>query len=276
MISTPTWVSAQSVMEYHFEQKDNYYQKEGDSGQWYGRGAEALGFKQGEAIKKEDLEKVLFGQNKQGEQVQKVRLDAEGDRIRAAIDITFSAPKSVSIMYETALANGDYELAQAVKEEYLESVKEDLRRFEDYYAQTRITADGITQRVDTGNLVIATFTHEVARPVTDPVTGITTVDPSLHVHAVIINATQYNGKWMSIETKKIFENYMKEGMIQRGNFASRLNNNLGFDIRITDAQKGFYELKNVDDRLIDEMSGRSKQIEKLIDDLKAQYPDKSE
>ena len=275
MISTPTWVSGNSVMEYQTEQKDNYYQKEGELGTWQGRGAEALGFKQGETITKEDLENVLFGKDKEGKQVlENIRLDKSGDRLRAGLDLTFNAPKSVSVAMEAAEGYGDTETAKALLQAHQEAVEKVLNRIEDNYAQTRITNNGVTERVQTNNLAIAKFDHFVARPVTTP-SGEVLVDPSLHTHAVVMNMTQIEGKWRSLESKQIFENYIKEGTLYRAELANNLKE-LGFEIRITDAKKGFFELKNVDDKVIEEFSNRSRQLEKLVDDLKAQYPDKSE
>ena len=275
MISTPAWVSGNGVMEYQAELKDNYYLKEGKLGTWQGRGAEALGYQQGEAITKEDLQNALFGKDREGKQVlDNMRLDPSGDRVRAGLDLTFNAPKSVSIAYETALGYGDTETANALLEAHQNAVEKVLERIENNYAQTRITENGITQRVATGNLTIAKFDHFVARPVSLPA-GEILVDPSMHTHAVVMNMTQVEGKWRSLESKQIFENYIKEGTLYRAELASNLKE-LGFDIRITDAKKGFFELKNVDDKVIEEFSNRSKQLEKLVDELKAQYPGKTE
>jgi len=273
MISAPTWINANSALQYHTEQKDNYYQQEGDLGQWQGKGAQALGF--AGVITKEDLEKALFGKDKEGNQALKVRVDKEsGDRVRAGLDLTFSAPKSVSILYEAAQAYSDNDTAKAIKNAHERAVAKVIERLEDRYSQTRLTEDGITKRVDTGNLVIAKFTHEVARPVSDG--DKVTVDPSLHTHAVIMNMTQTKeGEYKAIESKAIFENYIKLGMNYRTELAAELKE-LGYEIKITDAKKGFFELKNIDDSLIEEFSKRSEQLDKLVNELKTQYPNKSE
>ena len=135
MISAPTWVSGNSALEYQAEQKDNYYQKEGDHlGTWQGRGVEALGFKQGEAITKEDLKNILFGKDKEGKQIlENIRLDENGDRLRAGLDLTFSAPKSVSIALETAQGYGDTKTAKALLETHQNAVTKVLERIEDKY-----------------------------------------------------------------------------------------------------------------------------------------------
>ena len=134
MISAPTWVSGNGVMEYQTEQKDNYYQKEGNLGTWQGRGAEALGFKQGEAITKEDLKNILFGRDKEGKQIlENIRLNENGDRLRAGLDLTFNAPKSVSIAIETAQGYGDTKTAKALLETHQNAVTKVLERIEDKY-----------------------------------------------------------------------------------------------------------------------------------------------
>ena len=274
MISVPTWINANSALSYHTEAQDNYYQKEGDLGTWQGKGAQKLGFEG--AITKEDLKNALFGKDKEGNQVLQVKTDEKGDRIRAGLDLTFSAPKSLSIAYEAAQAYGDKEKAKALREAHEKAVAKILDKIEDKFTQTRVTAEGKTKRVDTDNLAIAKFTHETARPVKSE-EGVR-VDPSLHTHAVLMNMTETNDeKWRALEAKILFENgnYIKLGMNYRNELAANLKE-LGYDIRVTDVQKGFFELKHIDDKLIEEFSKRSEQLGSLIDELKEKYPNKSD
>jgi conjugative relaxase-like TrwC/TraI family protein len=125
----------------HYYQKDNYYSKA--EGQWQGRGAEKLGL-QGE-VKKEDFEKLINGKAPDGSF--EIANGGEGHEHRAGIDLTFSAPKSVSIASEVL---GD----ARVREAHKKAVSEALRYVESHYAQARQTASGVTEKVDTGNLIL--------------------------------------------------------------------------------------------------------------------------
>jgi len=277
MIATPTWINANSAMEYHTESKDNYYQKEGDLGQWQGKGAEALGFSG--AVTENELKKALWGKDVEGNQVVGARLDKDGDRKRAALDLTFNAPKSVSVTMELANATGNKELADTLVKAHERAVEKGINNFENLI-QTRETIDGNTTKYRSGNIAVAKFTHTVARPVKDETTGKMTVDPSLHTHAVVMNMTQAkDGSFKAIETADIYKEYMKVGAQYRMELASELKE-LGFDIRVTNQAQAFFEIDlktNDDDKLLNEFSKRSEQInsEELIKELKSKYPNKS-
>ena len=88
-------------------------------------------------------------------------------------DLTFSAPKSVSLL---ALVGED----SRVMEAHNEAVTEALRYLEATTAQARIKQDGKTTIETTGNWIIARFNHDTSRE----------LDPQLHTHAVVINATR--------------------------------------------------------------------------------------
>ncbi len=62
--------------------------------------------------------------------------------------------------------------------------------------QARVTKDGETSKVDTGNIAAATFKHETSRA----------DEPNTHTHVVVLNATEANGKTYSIHANKFFNN----------------------------------------------------------------------
>lgn len=280
MIATPTWGTSGSILEYHKESQDNYYKKEGDLGVWQGKLATELGLNG--AINETDLENLLNGKNKEGEQILKnIKVDEKtGERTRAGLDLTFNAPKSVSVAYELAKATGNEALASKLLEIHNNTTTKVLEKIEKNYSQARETKDGITTHVDTGNLAIAKFQHDTARPITDE-KGNITVDPSLHTHAVIMNITKSkDGTCKAIESKEIFENYKSAGMEYRSIMAAELKA-AGFEIVVTDHNQGFYEIKltqdeKLDEKILDNFSERSKQIEEALPALKEKYPDKSE
>lgn len=279
MIATPTWGTSSSILEYHKESQDNYYRQEGDLGVWQGKAAKALGFTG--AVTEKDLQNALLGKNAQGEKALKqVSIGKDGERERAGLDLTFNAPKSVSIAYELAKATGNEELAKAILDIHNDAVTKSLNGIENKYAQSRQTKDGITEHIDTKNLAIAKFQHDTARPVTDE-KGNVSVDPSLHTHAVIMNMTKSSdGTYKAIESKQIFEHYMAEGMNYRATMAAELQK-AGFEITITDENKGFYEIsltgdKAKDEKLLESLSQRSAQIEEALPGLREKYPYKTE
>ncbi|RJX84034.1 conjugative relaxase, partial [Escherichia coli] len=104
---------------------------------------------------------------------------------RPGYDLTFSAPKSVSMM---AMLGGDKRLIDA----HNQAVDFAVRQVE-ALASTRVMTDGQSETVLTGNLVMALFNHDTSRD----------QEPQLHTHAVVANVTQHNGEWKTLSSDKV-------------------------------------------------------------------------
>ena len=219
--------------------KDDYYTKE--QGQWQGRGAESLGLRG--AVEKDDFKRLIQGFDREGNPLV---TSQNGREHRAGVDLTFSAPKSVSILSEVV---GDHR----VREAHQQAVSRTLEFIEKNFSQARSTEGGITQRVDTGNLVIAKFDHETSR----------TLDPQLHTHAVVMNMTQRSdGLWRALSNEKLYEQKLLLGQVYRNELAHQLKA-LGYGIQ--SGKNGLFEVKGIDGSLIREFSVRREQILKALD-----------
>ncbi|MFX4789805.1 MobF family relaxase, partial [Acinetobacter baumannii] len=132
MLSVNNVVESGKALSYY--QLDNYYTNEQqslDQTEWYGRGAQVLGIN-GEQIEANTFKDLLEGRV-EDQQLGRVRKDENGQSYidhRAGIDLTFSAPKSVSIMAEV-FENQD------VLQAHLDAVKDTISAIEDHYTQTR-------------------------------------------------------------------------------------------------------------------------------------------
>lgn len=277
MIANPTWTTASGALNYFKESQDNYYQQEGDLGVWQGEAAKELGLEG--VIKEQDLENILWGKDKDGNELVQARMDENGDRKRAGLDLTFSAPKSVSILTEMALASGNDELARSIVDAHNEVVTDKLSGFEKML-QSRETIDGETRVVTTGKMAAAKFTHFTSRPV-EGEDGRVTIDPSLHTHAVVMNLTQHeNGDWRAIESKAIYENYMNLGKEYRIDLAAKLKE-MGYQINITDQDKAYFEISltgdlEKDEAILKNFSKRSDEVKKKADELRSDMKNASE
>lgn len=240
MVSITNVSSGQASTYY---QQDNYYAKQ--TGEWQGKGAEELGLT-GE-VQKEDFESLINGKAPDGSfQIQN---GGEGQNHRAGVDITFSGGKTISIVSEVL---GD----TRVREAHEKAVSEALRYVEQNFSQARQTQDGITEKVDTGNLVIAKFQHDTSRE----------LDPQIHTHAVLINATQRpDGQWRALSNEEIFQNKMLIGQIYRNELAANLKE-LGYSIQSD--SKGLFEIQGIDQKVLDHFSQRSEQIDAKVKELK--------
>ena len=125
---------------------------------------------------------------------------------KAGEELIFSAPKSVSIM---ALVAKDERLIRA----HEKAVQETIKYLEKTVIQTRIQEDGKKRIENTGNSLIAKFTHSAARPSHDKETKEYRIpDPQLHTHCLIANATLCkDNKWRSIEFEKLYKDKMLLG-----------------------------------------------------------------
>ncbi|TDI82638.1 MAG: conjugative relaxase [Caldithrix sp.] len=245
-----TNISPAQASKYFFESKDNYYTRV--PGEWFGKGAEWLELRG--SINKDDFEKLVNGENKAGN-----LLIEPGDnkKHRAGIDLTFSAPKSVSI---TAEILDDTRIYQA----HDKAVNTALQYLEEHFAQARKTTKGVTRFVDTGNLVIAKFQHDLSRE----------LDPQTHTHCVVLNITRRpDGNWRAISNEELYYNKMLLGQIYRNDLALNLKE-LGYQVEA--GAKGLFELKGIPDELIKEFSKRSRQIEAKAKELEKEMPNANE
>lgn len=241
MLSISVIKSSASATTYY--EKDDYYTgsdgEEGNSaGQWYGKVAEGLGLSG--AVDPATFKAVLDGELPNGETIGKM---INGERQHTpGWDLTFSAPKSVSIMNEVG---GDKRLQQAHDKAVLKAVG----WLEKELAVARVTKDGVTEKEATNGIVAALFQHSTSR----------NQDAQTHTHVVIANATERkDGTFASIDSKAFFDYKMAMGNIYRSELA-RDGIGAGYDIDKTHTD-GRFEFKQVPDAVRGIHSTRSDEI----------------
>ncbi|MBP9708984.1 MAG: relaxase domain-containing protein, partial [Oligoflexales bacterium] len=234
--------SAENAATYY--QKDNYYAKEGEvlQGNWIGKGAEQLNL--GAKATLEQFKAIL-----EGKLSEEIRLEAHnGGEHRCGYDLTFSAPKSVSIL---AVVTQDEGIINA----HRTAVAGVFKHLQENYSLTRVKDKKKLSLEKTGNLIACTFEHNDSR----------LLDPNLHTHMVIMNAVlRADGNWCTLFADKIFEDKMILGMLYRSLLAQELMK-LGFGIEQT-SEKGTFEIQNFPPELIRIMSKRRKQIEAYMEE----------
>jgi len=242
--SVSALTSAGQAASYY--EADDYYAEGGFApSEWFGEAAEALGLS-GE-VDRVEFADLLEGRVA-GQQIGTIR-DGKVEH-RPGWDITFSAPKSVSIMAEVA---GDKRPIAA----HAAAVKAALGYVEQHMAATRLREGGEVQREATGNLAIATFRHATSRA----------QDPQLHTHAVILNATQdKDGNWRSLEPRAFYQLQKEIGAIYRQELAHGAAQ-LGYRIEVgkpgLSRAEGdaMFEIAGVPDRVIEALSQRTAAID---------------
>lgn len=241
MLTINTLKSAKRASDYY---QENYYAKEGDitEGIWCGEGAKFLNKSGGCSVQE-------FKAALEGRLSADVDLKGQKQVHRPGYDLTFSAPKSVSIL---AVITKN----PIILEAHRTAIDETLKYIEEHYGATRLKIDGQVQIEKTHNLLAVKFEHTDSRA----------LDPNLHTHTVTMNATKReNGQWRTLYFDEIYENKMLFGAIYRGLLAQKLMKG-GFEITQMD-QTGLFELKGFPQALIKQMSKRRAQIVTELDNL---------
>lgn len=233
---------AKAIDSYYQEEKDDYYTRDKQPSEWYGQLANELGLK-GETVKKEDFAQLLEGKFKD-QTLRDSSFKGKSAKDRLGLDLTFNAPKSVSIQ---ALVAGDTRLIQA----HNEAVKESLKIIENN-AQARQKVKSKSRIENTQNLAIAMFRHETNR----------NLDPHLHTHSVVLNITKRkDGAFRALHNDKIMKSIAEASQAYQTNLAKKCKE-LGYDIKIND--NGTFELAHISREQVMQFSTRGRQIEESL------------
>ena len=236
------------------EQAENYYDRENyylgdeqfENSNWLGKGAKELGLKG--AISKEDYKNLCHGKLPNGKVFRKK--NSSRGKERAGVDLTFSAPKSVSLL---ALVKGDREVIAA----HRAAVEKTIAIAQQRYPATRLTIGKNREKVNTENLVVATYHHDTSRE----------LDPHLHTHCVVMNMTQLpSGKWQSLCNDNFFSNRRLLDRIYQNALAIELQK-LGYQVE-QQPHEGF-EVKGFKPEQIEYFSKRRQQIISHLEDIKS-------
>ncbi|HGV9240608.1 TPA: conjugative transfer relaxase/helicase TraI [Klebsiella aerogenes] len=241
MLSFSQVKSAGSAGNYYTE-KDNYYVIGSMEERWQGKGAEALGLEG--KVDKQVFTDLLQGKLPDGSDL--TRMQDGVNKHRPGYDLTFSAPKSVSML---AMLGGDKRLIDA----HNRAVTVALNQMESL-AGTRVQKDGVSETVLTGNLIIARFNHDTSRA----------QEPQIHTHSVVINATQNGDKWQTLASDTVGKTGFCENLLANRIALGKIyQSTLRADVeamgyKTVDAGKhGMWEMKDVP---VESFSTRSQEL----------------
>ena len=239
MISLVALSSSAAAASYY--QADNYYRADEsrDSSSWVGAGAEKLGLDG-------PVDEKVFADLLDGKLPHGATISAPDGSHRPGIDLTFSAPKSVSIL---ALVGRDERLLVAMRE----SVMATLAWAQKNVMEARVWDPALGQTVPekTGNLAAATFLHDINR----------NGECQLHVHSVIANATlASDGKWHAMTNHTFFSAQHVISAVHNAELRARVEA-LGYDT--TQARNpidGAFEVRGVNREVVEAFSTRRAEI----------------
>ena len=234
-------------------QEDYYTRGTEPPGQWMGEGAERLGLL-GEVDPK-DLRALVAGFDPRGKPLVQ---SAGRESHQAGWDLTFSAPKSVSVVW----ALGDASTRKAVEECHRLAVMEAIRYVEEEALLTRRGRGGKTLEAAMG--AFAVFEHGTSR----------LQDPQLHSHALLLNVgLRHDGSTGAIQSKPVYEQKMALGALYRAELAARIEMNLGLRV---EPDRTSFRVVGVPKEICRFFSKRREQIERELEARGAQGPLESE
>lgn len=195
---------------------EDYYLGAGEApGYWTGSGLAGLELQAGAAVDGEAFKQVLAGCHPTSD----VALVPSVEGRVEALDLTFSAPKSVSLLWAL---HSDAQVRRAVAEvadAHQEAIGDAVGFLEADALRARRGRNGL-QRVRVDGMVAAAFGHRTSR----------TGDPHLHTHVVAANLVRDStGRWSAFDTRAVYRHARTAGFIYQASLRARLTQTLGVE-----------------------------------------------
>ncbi|MEO8698311.1 MAG: MobF family relaxase, partial [Acidimicrobiales bacterium] len=169
----------------------------------------------------------------------------------AGFDLTFSAPKSVSVLW----ALGDPGVNLAVRDAHQRAVDAALDYIERNAAFTR-RGHGGAEVIPTNGLIAAGFRHRTSR----------NGDPQLHTHVLVPNIVKgIDGRWGTLDGRHLYRHARTAGYLYQTELRHQLTTVLG--VGWTSVQRGSAEVDGIPVEVLREFSTRRAEIEERLEIL---------
>lgn len=228
---------------------EDYYAGDGDApGVWIGR-TELVGAVAGALAT--EVESRLLLEARCAPDGTKLGKTTVTERSVTAFDLTFSAPKSVSVLY----ALGDADVVAAVEAAHTAAVDQAIRSLSPRIAFTRTGRAGVAV-VDADGVFGIRFRHRTSRA----------LDPQLHDHVLVANVvrTTSDGEWRTLDARGLYRSAKAAGVEYQAYLRSALQGLLGVEFAAIDVN-GQADIVGIDQALIDAFSTRSVDIDAALD-----------
>jgi conjugative relaxase-like TrwC/TraI family protein len=189
----------------------------------------------------------------------------DGSRV-AGIDLTFSAPKSVSALWAVS---SPYERAQ-VEAAHSQAVAGTIARIEREVELLRTRSGGQLRFHRAHRLLAAEFVHTASRLTRDQESG-GVPDPQLHSHVVVLGAERSDGRFAAVESRGLFRSARVNGAWYRAELAYELQCR-GLEIERRTGRGGrYFELTGIPPALSERWSARAADIERAARAFRTRY-----
>ncbi len=217
---------------------EDYYTGHGEPpGRWFGAGADHLGL--GGTVIAGDLTAILEGRDPgSGERLGRARMPG--------FDLTFRAPKTVSLLY----ALGDPELVAAgVVAAHEAAVDAAIGYLGRSACWTRRRIGGEITPVAGEGFVAAGFRHQTSRA----------GDPTLHTHVLVANLTRTaDGRWGALDGRELYVHAKTAGYLYQAHLRAELTRRLGMEWR--PVVNGCADIAGIPGAVVGEFSTRRLEI----------------
>jgi conjugative relaxase-like TrwC/TraI family protein len=220
--------------------REDYYAGEGEApGEWIGSGAASLGLEG--AVSDQGVARLLNGES-----------PATGELLRrslapgavAGLDLTFRAPKNVSVLFGIC----EPEVVREITRAHEAAVAEALGYLEREACKTRRGHGGAVVVPGQG-FVAAAFRHRSSRA----------GDPLLHTHVVVANATRGpDGRWAALDARPLYRHAKTAGYLYQASLRAALTERLG--LRWHPVERGTADVVGVPRVVIEHFSQRRAEI----------------
>jgi conjugative relaxase-like TrwC/TraI family protein len=267
---------AQDYAEYltSVSSRGDYYTGEGGeeggeepaSSRWHGSPAmlASLGLSPEGPVGREELAALMAGVSPaDGRELR--RVGGDGTRV-AGVDLTFSAPKSVSALWAVS---SPYERAR-IEAAHVRAVAGAVARVERDVALVRTRNEGKLEWHTAHRLLAAEFVHTASRLARDQERG-GVPDPQLHSHVVVLGAERQDGRFAAVDSRELFRSARANGAWYRAELAHHLNE-LGLEVHGGTGRDGrYFELSGVPAGLSERWSARSAEIDRAARQFRNRY-----
>lgn len=247
---------------------DDYYSGAGETrGRWLGLANHALDLT--DEVTGDQLRAVLAGLNPG------TGLTPNGDQVKTwknrvpGFDLTFSAPKSVSVLYALADPLARAEVVEATNT----AVEEAVRWLEREACFVRRGSNNReakaapfeefgTRRLPGVGFIAAGFRHRTSRA----------GDPHLHTHVLVANLTRGpDGKWSALDGQALYRSKLAAGALYQSVLRNELSRRLG--VEWNTVHNHVADIAGIPRRVVKHFSKRRTEIEEELDRLGLEGPD---
>jgi len=192
-----------------------------------------------------------------------LRPEGAGGGRGGGIDLTFSAPKSVSAVW----ALGDEAQRRDMEAAHAVAVREAMAHLTEMVPTVRRRYSGQVVEEPAREVVAAEYRHTTARGVLEG----DAPDPQLHSHVVVTSAVRDDGRIVAVASRPVFRSAREVGAFYRSALAHQLSER-GYAIEAGTGKQGrYFEIAGVPQGLLEAFSARSREVAGAAERFRAKW-----